>query len=345
MSNVDRVGPTPPPGSTSKGSAASPKNFQETMKQVEKVQEIDPDEASRRQRASDVDTLAAKKKGEEVAAAAIVPAKPARSPVVNSKEFQKTLQKVEKLEKTDADEETRRQRASDVDTLAAKKKSEEAVTAMPLAPEPAPFSLPVSAESKETSEIPSKPKQAPRRPRAPAERRPISEKNRKKAFQSVEKQGERGTRSKQQKRDDQEIANVPGTPFLEAHSFAAQATTRLAPYLSKELIALFQKMVGTMMGMVSSSGILHLEVVLDQPGFEHSVFYGATLIIDRYASAANAMNIVLTGSNAAVELFRSNIPNLAETFKKGRFSFKVDRMEAHYRDGIQPTEDFGETTE
>ena len=103
MSNVDRVGPTPPPGSTSKGSAASPKNFQETMKQVEKVQEIDPDEASRRQRASDVDTLAAKKKGEEVAAAAIVPAKPARSPVVNSKEFQKTLQKVEKLEKTDAE--------------------------------------------------------------------------------------------------------------------------------------------------------------------------------------------------------------------------------------------------
>ena len=285
MSNVDRVGPTNP-ASSARASAASPKNFQETMQQVEKVQEVDPDEASRRQRASDVDSLLQAKKNMQEGSAPTGASLPVGLP-------------------------------------------------------PSPFSVSTVDKSEEVdSDLRGEPEEEPPHKHEPIQKR-TDEKKRKKAFRPIEEK----SKDKKQKHEQRNLTASLATPFVEAEAFAIQATKRLAPYVSKELLVLFQKMVGTLMGMVSSSGILHIEIVLDQPGFEHSIFYGSTLIIDRYASAANAMNIILTGPNAAVEIFRNNLPSLTEAFKRGRFPFRIGRMEAHYRETIQPKKEAGEDTE
>jgi hypothetical protein len=258
------------------------------------------------------------------------------------------MQQVEKVQEVDPDEASRRQKASDVDSLLqAKKNMQEGGVptgaSLPVGLPPSPFSVPTRATDTSESadnDLRGEPEEEPPHKHEPIQKK-ADEKKRKKAFRPVEEE----SKSKKQKHEQRTLTAAPAQPFIEAEAFAIQATKRLSPYVSKELLVLFQKMVGTLMGMVTSSNILHIEVVLDQPAFENSVFYGSTLIIDRYASAANAMNIILTGSNAAVEIFRNNLPSLTEAFKRGRFPFRIGRMEAHYRETIQPKEESGEATE
>lgn len=113
---------------------------------------------------------------------------------------------------------------------------------------------------------------------------------------------------------------------------ATAATAAAMPYLKPETMSLFYQMVGTIHVMTSTPGVSRTEIVLNAASYTQSKFYGASIIIEKYASAPDSFNIRLTGSNEAVTAFNQNIPNLMTAFQKGNFSFGIGRIEAEYKD-------------
>ena len=89
-------------------------------------------------------------------------------------------------------------------------------------------------------------------------------------------------------------------------------------------------MIGTITAMVSPRGDSRTDFVLNAPSFANSKFYGATISIERFATAPYQLNIRLTGSNAAVTQFNQNIPNLLAAFQNKNFAFTINRIEAVY---------------
>ncbi len=105
------------------------------------------------------------------------------------------------------------------------------------------------------------------------------------------------------------------------------ATTHLPSYVSPQVQNLFAQMVSTVVVM-QQKGITTTQVELNSPYFEKSIFRGAVISIDRYSTAPGSFNIRLSGSPEAVQLFEKNIPTLQAAFERGRFSFRVSRLES-----------------
>ncbi len=101
--------------------------------------------------------------------------------------------------------------------------------------------------------------------------------------------------------------------------------------LSADTLAIYAKIVGTISIMVSPMGDSRTELFLDSPAFAHSPFYGASITIERFSSAPYQLNIELTGSNEAVNLFNQNIPNLMTAFQNGKFSYTIQRVSAVHK--------------
>ncbi|NGX56142.1 MAG: hypothetical protein K1060chlam5_00377 [Candidatus Anoxychlamydiales bacterium] len=121
------------------------------------------------------------------------------------------------------------------------------------------------------------------------------------------------------------LQEFPKEIALKAHAL----TSPLTPYLHSDISPLFQKMVGTIIH-IESSGLTKTEVILDSKAFQNSIFYGSTITLDRYSTAPNSYNIILKGPNQAVSMFNENLEGLYNSFKKGNFSFQVNRLEAEY---------------
>jgi hypothetical protein len=111
---------------------------------------------------------------------------------------------------------------------------------------------------------------------------------------------------------------------------AFAAATSAASYLHPSTISLFFQMVGTMYVMSEPPGISRTEIVLNNPAYANSKFYGATITIEKYATAPDSFNIRLTGNNTAVSAFRDNMPSLIAGFQNSNLPFRVHRVEAEY---------------
>lgn len=114
-----------------------------------------------------------------------------------------------------------------------------------------------------------------------------------------------------------------------ASSMAEAATAQAAPYIQPQTIDLFYALVGVMYVM-NESGVSRTEIVLNNPAYANSVFFGTIIKVEKYTTAPDSFNITLSGSNQAVGAFRDNIPSLMAAFQEGRFAFKVTRLEAVY---------------
>lgn len=124
------------------------------------------------------------------------------------------------------------------------------------------------------------------------------------------------------------LTTLPSQAVTEAQAAVTEAT----PFLSPQTIPLFFQMVGTIYVMTgpATPGVSKTEIVLNAPSFANSKFFGATISIEKYATAPDALNIRLTGSNEAVSLFHQNIPNLYAAFQNGNFKFRIGRITAEY---------------
>jgi hypothetical protein len=88
-------------------------------------------------------------------------------------------------------------------------------------------------------------------------------------------------------------------------------------------------MVGTILVM-TNQGISTTEILLNNPAFAGSKFFGASIEIIKYSSAPDSLNIRLSGSNEAVTAFNQSIPGLMAAFQTGGFQFRIGRIEATY---------------
>jgi hypothetical protein len=113
------------------------------------------------------------------------------------------------------------------------------------------------------------------------------------------------------------------------HSAASTAAEGATPYLRPETVPLFYQMTGTIL-MMTNQGINTTEILLNNPAFAGSKFFGASIEITKYSSAPGSFNIRLTGSNEAVTAFNQNIPSLMNAFQAGGFRFRVGRIDAVY---------------
>jgi hypothetical protein len=141
--------------------------------------------------------------------------------------------------------------------------------------------------------------------------------------------------------DKHESGNKSGKPLeIEASSkstipaniipIAQAATTQVSSYLSPQTMPLFFQMVGTIYVMSGRPGVSTTDIVLNSPSFAASKFFGATISIEKYATAPDSFNIRITGSNEAVKTFNDNLTNLYSAFQNGNFNFRIGRISAEY---------------
>lgn len=123
----------------------------------------------------------------------------------------------------------------------------------------------------------------------------------------------------------------PSTPSLpqQVAPLAQAATTQATHYLHPTTVSLFFQMVGTIYVM-KNSGVNRTEIVLNNPAYSGSKFFGSTITIEKYATAPDSFNIRLTGSNEAVVSFKKNMPSLMTAFENSNLPFRVNRLDVEY---------------
>jgi hypothetical protein len=155
------------------------------------------------------------------------------------------------------------------------------------------------------------------------------------AFQERGEGGQRH-REKEEKIVEIESPSLPALP-KDIQPLALNATTEAAPYLTPQTVSLFFQMVGTIFVMTNATpGINRTEIVLNNPSFANSKFFGATITIEKYATAPDSFNIRLSGTNEAVVTFKENIPSLLTAFENGPFKFRIGRIDVEYRVAEKP---------
>ena len=127
-----------------------------------------------------------------------------------------------------------------------------------------------------------------------------------------------------------EIESLSSLPLpQQVVPIAQAATTQAAHYLHPTTVSLFFQMVGTIYVM-QSSGVNRTEIVLNNPSYSGSKFFGSTNTIEKYATAPDSFNIRLTGSNQAVVAFKKNLPSLMTAFENSNIPFRVNRLDVEY---------------
>lgn len=141
--------------------------------------------------------------------------------------------------------------------------------------------------------------------------------------------GSEGRKDRGGKTVEIESPSLPPLP-AQIQPMAAAAATQAAPLLNPATVSLFFQMVGTMYMAAGKSGVSRTEVVLNNPSFANSKFFGTTITIEKYATAPDSFNIRLTGSQEAIKSFQENIPSLLTAFQNGNFNFRVGRLDVEY---------------
>jgi len=140
-----------------------------------------------------------------------------------------------------------------------------------------------------------------------------------------ERQGNR-----EQKTVEIENALLPVFPSA-IQPLAVAAATQATPYIHPSTVSLFFQMVGTMYVMAGPQGINRTEIVLNNPSYARSKFYGSTIRVEKYATAPDSFNITLSGSDEAVSSFKDNIPSLMAAFQSNKeLPFKINRLDVEY---------------
>lgn len=154
------------------------------------------------------------------------------------------------------------------------------------------------------------------------------------AMDDASVRAEENERSEGVSRKQRKIVDIvsPSLPELPQNiqPMAASAATNAAPYLRPETMPLFFQMVGSILVMSTPPGISRTEIILNNPSFANSKFFGSTIEIIKYSTAPDSFNIRFTGSNEAVATFNANIPSLMAAFQTGHFNFRIGRINAEY---------------
>ncbi len=124
------------------------------------------------------------------------------------------------------------------------------------------------------------------------------------------------------------LAEVPiPPPFISPSSALslASCTASLAPLHSSLPLAM-EKMVGTLI-LMHCTGETHTTLVLDQPQFATSPFFGTQITIKEFSTAPKTFNIEIISNPSALLSIQKGSEQLLSLFAKGDFGFSVHRLE------------------
>lgn len=122
------------------------------------------------------------------------------------------------------------------------------------------------------------------------------------------------------------VDQIPITGSSISTAFEAVTKAHLPPQID----TLFTQMVGAMVQM-SEKGISRTEVFLNSAAFQNSPFFGASIVLEKYATAPDSFNIQLLGSShEQMKAFSSAVQTLQTTFLEAPFAFRVGRIETYY---------------
>lgn len=124
------------------------------------------------------------------------------------------------------------------------------------------------------------------------------------------------------------LPSLPIAMPAEIVQKASEITNSVKVFLNPEIAPLFEQMVGRMVIMSAKEGIMQTQIDLTSANFENSVFFGSSVVLEKYATAPDSFNIRLTGSPEAVTIFNANMESLMEAFQKSNLNFRIGRLEA-----------------
>lgn len=134
------------------------------------------------------------------------------------------------------------------------------------------------------------------------------------------------TMGDEKKHKEESISPVSGVEGITTPSFSPNTVvtpSALPTHFSnmpQQVFDLFQKMVG-LVTVHKETGIDTTTVTLNMPG---SIFDQSQVVIEKYTTAANQINILLKGSPEAVNLMNDNIVNLAAAFEASKIASQVN---------------------
>lgn len=340
----EKAGPIEP--GSSKPVNPNTKAEREAKQKVERVREVDPDEQTRQQRRDKFQSFLNASQDDEPKS---------RAPSPFETDFYNTptpdKRSVEKMKDDEIPGPTNTPPPSLSNPLPVKKGSEETEKGLPQSqtfwqesdlPPDQPIPHPQYKEKTASSQPTAKPEKKKEAGMVPIkikkdENARTSEKKKEteKTFIPLASKGEQKDQGHSQDKKGQKILTFDPSLLshasAEVHAAAQTVTQQASTYLSSESAMLFYQMVGTIyMSMPPGSGISQTVIVLNQAAFSNSKFFGATITIEKYATAPDALNIRLTGSNSAVVAFRDNIPALMNAFQNSKVPFKVNRIDAEF---------------
>ncbi len=127
---------------------------------------------------------------------------------------------------------------------------------------------------------------------------------------------------------------IPIAPSIlpaEIQHMTTEITSQVSSYLSPAILPVFEKMIGHILVMKGQPGIMQTEILLNNPNFENSIFFGSTIILEKYSTAPDSFNIQFTGTPQAVSIFNEHLEKLTRSFQRGNFNFRIGRIEASHR--------------
>ncbi len=144
------------------------------------------------------------------------------------------------------------------------------------------------------------------------------------------KKGKKAKAAEKEKAPSSQGIVLPQNILLEAQTIASKVEAAL----NKEIVPIFEEIVGTIM-YLEQKGISTTTIILDNPKFAASRFYGAEITFEKYSTDPTSYNIRLTGSQEAVTIFLDNLDGLYKSLKDADLDFEVGRLIAEYKE-IRP---------
>ena len=139
------------------------------------------------------------------------------------------------------------------------------------------------------------------------------------------------TKKVAQKKKETKVVTSPPTPLQSTPVIVpnllspASGVTPIYTSLKPELLALFERLIGSM-SIMNTSGIT--ETTIELNASEFSTFAGAKIVITEHTTAPKIFNIEFLGTAQTVALFNDSSASLVAAFKNGNYAFQVNRIDA-----------------
>jgi len=123
-------------------------------------------------------------------------------------------------------------------------------------------------------------------------------------------------------------ASMP-LPFMSQASLSSlESCSASLSSFQPSLPLVMEKMVGTLI-LMHCTGETHTTLVLDQPQFSNSPFFGTQITIKEFTAAPKTFNIEISSNQAALLSIQKGSEQLLSLFKKGDFGFSVHRLDLY----------------